>query len=76
LLFRESGPPARLERLLGLGGHHARSSLRTLRAQADFETLDSLGVELDGKIVVARYGGNFRGFTAKYAEEYAMRPAS
>jgi PA domain. len=38
--------------------------------KADFETLDSLGVDLDGKIVVARYGGNFRGFKAKYAEEY------
>jgi len=37
--------------------------------KADFETLDSLGVDLDGKIVVARYGGNFRGFKAKYAEE-------
>ncbi|MFO8098963.1 MAG: M28 family peptidase [Salinibacter sp.] len=35
----------------------------------DFETLDSLGVEVDGRIVVARYGGNFRGFKAKYAEE-------
>ncbi len=36
----------------------------------DFEMLDSLGVDLDGKIVVARYGGNFRGFKAKYAEEH------
>jgi N-acetylated-alpha-linked acidic dipeptidase len=36
----------------------------------DFDTLDSLGVDLDGKLVVARYGGNFRGFKAKYAEEY------
>lgn len=35
----------------------------------DFATLDSLGVEVDGKIVMARYGGNFRGFKAKYAEE-------
>ena len=38
--------------------------------RADFETLDSLGVDLEGKIVVARYGGNFRGYKAKYAEEY------
>jgi len=38
--------------------------------KADFETLDSLGIDLDGKIVVARYGGNFRGFKAKYAEEH------
>ncbi len=38
--------------------------------KSDFETLDSLGVQLEGKIVIARYGGNFRGFKAKYAEEY------
>lgn len=38
--------------------------------KTDFETLDSLGVSLEGKIVVARYGGNFRGFKAKYAEEH------
>jgi N-acetylated-alpha-linked acidic dipeptidase len=36
----------------------------------DFERLDAMGVDLDGKIVIARYGGNFRGFKAKYAEEY------
>jgi N-acetylated-alpha-linked acidic dipeptidase len=36
----------------------------------DFERLDEMGVEIEGKIVVARYGGNFRGFKAKYAEEY------
>ncbi|MFB6230313.1 MAG: M28 family peptidase [Salinibacter sp.] len=36
----------------------------------DFERLDSMGVNLDGKIVIARYGGNFRGYKAKYAEEY------
>ena len=34
----------------------------------DFETLNELGVEIKGKIVVARYGGNFRGFKAKFAE--------
>ena len=38
--------------------------------RADFEALDSMGVDLEGKIVVARYGGNFRGYKAKYAEEY------
>jgi N-acetylated-alpha-linked acidic dipeptidase len=38
--------------------------------RADFEALDSMGVALDGKIVIARYGGNFRGYKAKYAEEY------
>ena len=34
----------------------------------DFELLKELGVEVKGKIVMARYGGNFRGFKAKFAE--------
>tara|TARA_B100000575_G_scaffold131103_1_gene104439 strand:- start:4623 stop:6722 length:2100 start_codon:yes stop_codon:yes gene_type:complete len=34
----------------------------------DFETLKKLGVEVKGKIVIARYGGNFRGYKAKFAE--------
>ena len=28
----------------------------------DFEKLKKLGIEVEGKIVLARYGGNFRGF--------------
>ena len=36
----------------------------------DFEQLAAMGVEFGGKIVIARYGGNFRGYKAKYAEEY------
>ncbi len=35
----------------------------------DFEKLKALGVSVKGKIVIARYGGNFRGYKAKYAEE-------
>jgi len=35
----------------------------------DFERLGELGVDCSGAIVVARYGGNFRGYKAKYAEE-------
>ncbi len=35
----------------------------------DFEKLRELGVDVAGKIVVARYGGNFRGFKARFAEE-------
>lgn len=35
----------------------------------DFEKLKTLGVSVKGKIVIARYGGNFRGYKAKYAEE-------
>lgn len=35
----------------------------------DFQRLQAAGIDLRGKIVLARYGGNFRGFKAKYAEE-------
>ncbi|MEM1447755.1 MAG: M28 family peptidase [Planctomycetota bacterium] len=35
----------------------------------DFVALAELGVDCKGKIVLARYGGNFRGYKAKYAEE-------
>ncbi len=34
----------------------------------DFEKLRALGVDLRGRIVVARYGGNFRGYKARFAE--------
>jgi N-acetylated-alpha-linked acidic dipeptidase len=37
--------------------------------RADYRALDSLGISLEGKIVVARYGGNFRGFKVLFAEE-------
>lgn len=37
--------------------------------KADFERLKELGVDIKGKIILARYGGNFRGFKAKFAEE-------
>ncbi|MGC9358875.1 MAG: M28 family peptidase [Anaerolineae bacterium] len=35
----------------------------------DFDRLADLGVDLSGKVAIARYGGNFRGFKARYAEE-------
>ena len=35
----------------------------------DYRALDSIGVSVAGKIVVARYGGNFRGYKVKFAEE-------
>ncbi len=35
----------------------------------DFEKLNKLGVKIKGKIVIARYGGNFRGYKAKFAQE-------
>jgi len=34
----------------------------------DFEKLKELGVDTKGKVILARYGGNFRGFKAKFAE--------
>ena len=36
----------------------------------DFEELEKLGVSVKGKIVLARYGGNFRGYKAKFAQDY------
>lgn len=35
----------------------------------DYRALDSMGVSLRGKIVIARYGGNFRGYKVLFAEE-------
>jgi N-acetylated-alpha-linked acidic dipeptidase len=35
----------------------------------DFERLAKLGIDPRGKIALARYGGNFRGYKAKFAEE-------
>lgn len=38
--------------------------------KADFEWLIANGINLNGKIALARYGANFRGFKAKFAEQY------
>ena len=35
----------------------------------DYRALDSIGIELAGRVVIARYGGNFRGYKVKFAEE-------
>lgn len=35
----------------------------------DFAKLKEMGIDLTGKVVIARYGGNFRGYKAKYAEQ-------
>ncbi len=35
----------------------------------DYEALDEMGVSLQDKVVIARYGGNFRGYKVKFAEE-------
>jgi len=36
--------------------------------RADYRALDSLGISLEGKIVIARYGGNYRGYKVLFAE--------
>ncbi|MCW5911009.1 MAG: M28 family peptidase [Cyclobacteriaceae bacterium] len=36
----------------------------------DFEKLAAMGISVKDKIVIARYGGNFRGYKAKYAQAY------
>ena len=35
----------------------------------DYLALDSMGISVAGKVVIARYGGNFRGYKVKFAEE-------
>lgn len=35
----------------------------------DFQKLKDLGIDIRGKVVIARYGGNFRGYKAKFAEQ-------
>ncbi|KAF2458309.1 N-acetylated-alpha-linked acidic dipeptidase [Lineolata rhizophorae] len=40
--------------------------------QVDFERLVELGVDLEGKIALAMYGGAFRGLKVKNAEAYGM----
>ena len=37
----------------------------------DYESLSELGIDVAGKIMLARYGGSFRGVKAKVAEEHA-----
>ncbi|KAK1658373.1 PA domain-containing protein [Colletotrichum godetiae] len=41
-------------------------------SQADFDRLVELGVELEGKIALARYGGLFRGLKVKNAQDHGM----
>lgn len=37
--------------------------------KADFDKLRELGIETKGTIALARYGGNFRGYKAKFAQD-------
>lgn len=40
--------------------------------QVDFERLEALGVEFEGKIALAKYGGPFRGLKVKNAQDHGM----
>ncbi|KAJ4365411.1 hypothetical protein N0V95_000462 [Ascochyta clinopodiicola] len=40
--------------------------------QVDFQRLQALGVELEGKIALAKYGGPFRGLKVKNAQDHGM----
>ncbi|KAF2873054.1 glutamate carboxypeptidase 2 [Massariosphaeria phaeospora] len=40
--------------------------------RVDFDRLEALGVELEGKIALAKYGGPFRGLKVKNAQEHGM----
>ncbi|EFQ85439.1 hypothetical protein PTT_19605 [Pyrenophora teres f. teres 0-1] len=44
--------------------------------QVDFDRLKSLGVQLEGKIALAKYGGPFRGLKVKNAHEHAKGVAA
>ena len=52
----------------GSGDVRAQIVYANFGRKEDFERLQEMGVSVAGKIVVARYGGNFRGFKAKFAE--------
>lgn len=52
----------------GSGDHTAEIVYANYGTKEDFEELAKLGVSVKGKIVIARYGGNFRGYKAKFAE--------
>lgn len=53
----------------GSGEARGRVVYANYGRKEDFDLLREMGVDLTGAIVIARYGGNFRGFKAKFAEE-------
>jgi N-acetylated-alpha-linked acidic dipeptidase len=54
----------------GSGDVTAEVVYANMGRKEDFEQLDALGVDVRGKIVIARYGGNFRGYKVKFAEQW------
>jgi N-acetylated-alpha-linked acidic dipeptidase len=53
----------------GSGAAEARVVYANYGRKEDFAWLRELGVDVRGAIVLARYGGNFRGYKARFAEE-------
>ncbi|MGP1309476.1 MAG: M28 family peptidase [Phycisphaerales bacterium] len=53
----------------GSGEAQGRVVYANYGRKEDFARLRELGVDVRGAIVLARYGGNFRGFKAKFAKE-------
>ena len=49
---------------------HRAAGLRELRKPEDYEQLDRLGISVKGAIVIARYGGGWRGIKPKVAAEH------
>jgi len=52
----------------GSGDVTARIVYANYGTKDDFDALAARGVRLNGAIVLARYGGNYRGFKARFAE--------
>ncbi len=52
----------------GSGDVTAEVVYANLGRKEDFERLAALGIDLNGRIVLARYGGNFRGYKVKFAQ--------
>lgn len=48
------------------------TSLFRLGSIADYDRLVELGVELEGKIALVKYGGLFRGLKVKNAQDHGM----
>lgn len=52
----------------GSGTAEGRVVYANYGTRADFDRLREWGIDCTGAVVIARYGGNFRGYKAKFAE--------
>ena len=50
----------------------AKRSSGRAGGKKDYQRLVDLGVNLKGKIALAKYGGTFRGLKVQYAQEHGM----